>query len=145
MKKILYMLLAVMMTAFTACREKDEVQHRIVGEWHFAEEEAGQQIEIYLAFNSNFTFDLYQKIGEGVHRHMTGTYQVDRTIVSGMYSDRTPWACDYDVSFNDGNMTMKSTSVENYVITYTKQRIPDEVRNNSVETRSETTDTLPFL
>ena len=66
MKKILYMLLAVMMTAFTACREKDEVQHRIVGEWHFAEEEAGQQIEIYIAFNSNFTFDLYQKIGEGV-------------------------------------------------------------------------------
>lgn len=137
MKKILYMFLAAAMIALTSCKEKDEVQHRIVGEWMYTHEEAGQSIEIYVAFNVNYTFDLYQKVGDGAHRHLTGTYEVDRTIVSGMYSDRTPWASEYSVSFNGTDMVMKSLSAEEYTITYKKARIPDEVKNHSVEmTRS---------
>ena len=76
-------------------------------------------------------------MGDGAHRYLTGTYEVDRTIVSGMYSDRTPWASEYSVSFNGTDMVMKSLSAEEYTITYKKARIPDEVKNHSVEmTRS---------
>ena len=131
------MLMAVAMLAVAGCKEKDEVQHRIVGEWFYSTEESGQKIEIYIGFSSDFTFDLYQKVGEGRHRHMTGTYEVDRTLVSGFYSDRTPWASDYYVSFTEGRMIMESATVQNYSIKLEQKRIPDDVRQNCVEmTRS---------
>ena len=147
MKKIIYMFLAAAMFVLAGCKEKDEVQHNIVGEWYFSDQESGQDIEIFVAFNIDRTFDLYQKIGEGYPRHLTGTYEVDRTLVSGMYSDRTPWASDYNVSFVDGNMIMTSTTVEGYSVRYLKKRIPDEIRDLAVDmTKSGISEeALPFL
>ncbi len=147
MKKIIYMFLAAAMFVLAGCKEKDEVQHNIVGEWYFSDQESGQDIEIFVAFNIDRTFDLYQKIGEGYPRHLSGTYEVDRTLVSGMYSDRTPWASDYNVSFVDGNMIMTSTAVEGYSVRYLKKRIPDEIRDLAVDmTKSGISEeALPFL
>ena len=147
MKKIIYLFLAAAMFVLAGCKEKDEVQHNIVGEWYFSDQESGQDIEIFVAFNIDRTFDLYQKIGEGYPRHLTGTYEVDRTLVSGMYSDRTPWASDYNVSFVDGNMIMTSTTVEGYSVRYLKKRIPDEIRDLAVDmTKSGISEeALPFL
>ena len=147
MKKIIYMFLAAAMFVLAGCKEKDEVQHNIVGEWYYSDQESGQDIEIFVAFNIDRTFDLYQKIGEGYPRHLTGTYEVDRTLVSGMYSDRTPWASDYNVSFVDGNMIMTSTAVEGYSVRYLKKRIPDEIRDLAVDmTKSGISEeALPFL
>lgn len=147
MKKIIYMFLAAAMFVLAGCKEKDEVQHNIVGEWYFSDQESGQDIEIFVAFNIDRTFDLYQKIGEGYPRHLSGTYEVDRTLVSGMYSDRTPWASDYNVSFVDGNMIMTSTTVEGYSVRYLKKRIPDEIRDLAVDmTKSGISEeALPFL
>lgn len=132
MKKILYMIIAAALLVFTGCREKDEVQHRIVGEWLYSTEESGQAIEIYVAFNIDWTFDMYQKIGEGAHRYYKGNYEVERTLVSGSYSDGTPWASDYDVSFLNGDMIMKSVQNDGYSITYKKAKIPAEVRDHCV-------------
>lgn len=147
MKKIIYMFLAAAMFVLAGCKEKDEVQHNIVGEWYYSDQESGQDIEIFVAFNIDRTFDLYQKIGEGYPRHLSGTYEVDRTLVSGMYSDRTPWASDYNVSFVDGNMIMTSTTVEGYSVRYLKKRIPDEIRDLAVDmTKSGISEeALPFL
>ncbi len=147
MKKIIYMFLAAAMFVLAGCKEKDEVQHNIVGEWYYSDEESGQEIEVFVAFNVGGTFDLYQKIGAGYPRHLTGTYEVNRTLVSGMYSDRTPWASAYNVSFADGNMIMTSTTVEGYSIKYLKKRIPDEVRDLAVDmTKSGISEeALPFL
>lgn len=147
MKKIIYMFLAAAMFVLAGCKEKDEVQHNIVGEWYYSDQESGQDIEIFVAFNIDRTFDLYQKIGEGYPRHLSGTYEVDRTLVSGMYSDRTPWASDYNVSFVDGNMIMTSTAVEGYSVRYLKKRIPDEIRDLAVDmTKSGISEeALPFL
>jgi hypothetical protein len=64
-----------------------------------------------------------------------------------MYSDRTPWASDYNVSFVDGNMIMTSTTVEGYSVRYLKKRIPDEIRDLAVDmTKSgNSEEALPFL
>lgn len=147
MKKIfnILMIAALALCAFTGCKEKDGPQHKIVGEWFFADEESGQDIEIHLAFNQDFTFDLYQKVGEGYPRYLNGTYAVNGSIVSGYYHDGTPWGSDYELSFLEGNMIMKSTSTD-YSVTYKRQRIPDEVKNNYVDlTKSGTEDFIPFL
>lgn len=148
MKRFLYFAAAVFAVLFmaSACNEKDEVQHRIVGEWKYVDEESGNDLDIRVAFNLDSTFDLYQKIGEGAHRYFTGTYTVDRKHVTGMYSDGTPWASEYDVAFVNGNMTMTSTSSEGYTITYIKERIPNEVKNHYVDmTKSAAEEVVPFL
>ena len=68
------------------------------------------------------------------------------TRVNGVYSDGTPWASEYDVTFMNGDMIMQSTSSEGYSITYKKERIPDEVRNHYVDmTKSAAEDFVPFL
>lgn len=130
MKKILYwlMLTAAVVMTFTGCEEKDEVVRRIVGEWLYTDEESGQDIEIYISFDVDDTFELFQKIGEGAHRYRTGTYNVDMDYVTGMYSDGTPWASDYILFFADDEMVMKSAHSQGYYAVYRKVRIPAEVR-----------------
>lgn len=148
MKKLLYFAAAAVAVIFmtSACHEKDEVQHRIVGEWKYQDEESGNDIDIRVAFYVDYTFDLYQKVGEGAHRYYKGTYTVDKTLVSGVYSDGTPWASEYNVTFVNGNMIMTPTSSEVYSVTYIKERIPDEVKNHFVDmTKSEDEDSVPFL
>jgi hypothetical protein len=148
MKRILNfaMMLATAVLFLAGCKEKDEVMHRIVGEWSYADEESGNELDIRVAFNVDKTFDLYQKVGEGAHRYYKGTYTVNLTRVNGVYSDGTPWASEYDVTFMNGDMIMQSTSSEGYSITYKKERIPDEVRNHYVDmTKSAAEDFVPFL
>lgn len=148
MKRLVYFAVAVFAALFmaSACNEKDEVQHRIVGEWKYVDEESGNELDIRVAFYMDYTFDLYQKIGEGAHRHFAGTYTVNKKHVTGLYSDGTPWASEYDVTFLNGNMTMTSTSSEGYAVTYVKERIPDEVKNHSVDmTKSAAEEAVPFL
>lgn len=148
MKRILNfaLVLAAALLFLAGCHEKDEVLHRIVGEWKYADEESGNDIDVRVAFYVDKTFDLYQKVGEGAHRYYKGTYNVDKTRVSGEYSDGTPWASEYEVTFVNGDMIMKSTSSEGYSITYKKERIPDEVKNHYVDmTKSAAQDFVPFL
>lgn len=145
MKKILYMMIAIAasLTVMTGCEEKDEAQRKIIGEWRCTTEEAGHDIEVYVSFNIDRTFDLYQKIGEGAHRHLDGSYEVDRRHLSGVYSDGTPWASDYTLTFVDGDMIMRSLQQEDYYITYKKMRIPDEVREFSVDLTRSSDDAIP--
>ena len=39
----------------------------IAGEWHYTTTESGVQIDVYLGLYADYTFDLYQKIGDGPH------------------------------------------------------------------------------
>lgn len=140
------MMMVAALAVLAGCHEKDQVQHMIVGEWHYSDEEAGNDIDIYVSFNLDFTFEMYQKIGEGAHRYYKGTYEVDKAYVTGAYSDGTPWASDYTVSFLDGNMIMTSTLDERYIITYKKEMIPAEVRDHCViVTKSSEEDSAAFL
>ena len=147
MKKTLYRLLfaAAALFAFVGCAQKEGPQQMIVGEWHYSGEELGQAVDVYLGFDADGSFDLYQMIGEGLHRYYTGTYSIEGAVVSGVYSNGNPWASDYSVSFQDGSMTMKSTSVD-YSITYTKKIIPDEIRDLNVVMKSADEEVfVPFL
>lgn len=114
----------------SACNKKDEVMRNIVGEWLYADEESGQEIEVYLSFDVDDTFEMYQRIGAGAHRLRTGTYHVDRNYVTGVYSDGTPWASDYILFFADDQMIMRSVQSEGYYAVYKKARIPAEVREH---------------
>lgn len=109
----------------TGCK-KEKIQSNIAGEWHCTVEEC----DIYLAFNPEGTFELYQKLGEGRYYQYNGTWSVDKDIVSGTYNDGTSWGSSYQVKFNGSDkMTFSATNGSGEVNTYTRTSIPEEVMN----------------
>lgn len=121
------MTLALLSMALIAggCK-KEKIQSNIAGEWHCSVEEC----DIYLAFDPDGTFELYQKLGEGRYYQYNGSWSTDKNIVSGTYDDGTPWGSSYEVEFDGSDkMTFSATNGSGEVNTYTRTSIPEEVRN----------------
>lgn len=133
MKKIISNILfcAVALFAVAACSDPEaEKLEKIVGEWHYAGTESGVAIDVYLGISSDYTFELYQKIGEGPHYLYKGKYKFDGEILTGTYSDYTPWAHDYKVSKSGKSLVLTSVAVPEYSLTYERQAIPESVKTH---------------
>lgn len=130
MKKItkIFLLAAAALFAFAACTDPEaEKLEKVVGEWHYSGVESGVEIDIYLGLSSDYTFDLYQKVGEGPHYLYKGKYKFDGEVITGTYSDYTPWAHDYKVSGSGNSLVLTSVAVPGYSMTFQRKSIPDEV------------------
>lgn len=93
--------------AVAACSDPEaEKLEKIVGEWHYSGTESGTGVDVYIGFSQDYTFELYQKIGEGPHYLYKGKYKFDGEVLSGTYSDYTPWAHDYKVSKTGGSLVL---------------------------------------
>ena len=132
MKKFIsrIMFCAMALFAFAACSDPEaEKLEKVVGEWHYSGTESGVELDVYLALSSDYTFELYQKIGEGPHYLYKGKFDYDGEVLSGTYNDYTPWAHDYKVSRSGNSMTLTSTTAT-YSVTYTRKSIPEEVKTH---------------
>lgn len=124
------------LTLFAGCKKEAQKSPQalaIVGEWNYENGAVSeeQQESVYIAFNADNTFELFQKIGAGVYKKLTGTYTVEGTLLSGVYDGGTPWKAKYNITdVNSATLTLKSAWNAEYVITYTKKAIPEEVRNH---------------
>ena len=124
-------LCAATVLSFAACSNPEEEKMEIIaGEWHYTATESGVQIDVYLGLYSDYTFDLYQKIGDGPHYLYKGKYNFDGQILSGTYSDYTPWAHDYKVTRSGGSLTLTSVASPDYSVTYKKESIPESVKTH---------------
>ena len=124
-------LCAAAVLAFAACSNPEEEKMEIIaGEWHYTTTESGVQIDVYLGLYADYTFDLYQKIGDGPHYLYKGKYSFDGQILSGTYSDYTPWAHDYKVTRSGGSLTLTSVASPDYSVTYKKESIPESVKTH---------------
>ena len=124
-------LCAAAVLSFAACSNLEEEKMEIIaGEWHYTATESGVQIDVYLGLYSDYTFDLYQKIGDGPHYLYKGKYNFDGQILSGTYSDYTPWAHDYKVTRSGGSLTLTSVASPDYSVTYKKESIPESVKTH---------------
>ena len=69
--------------AVAACSDPEaEKLEKIVGEWHYSGTESGVAIDVYIGFSQDYTFELYQKIGDGPHYLYKGKYEFDGKILS---------------------------------------------------------------
>lgn len=141
MKHIIYsLLLIVMVTMTSGCKDKEEViptetVPEIVGEWHCEVDRL--EVDIYIGFNAAGTFELYQKIGDGFYRKYTGTWKMDGNILSGSYSDDEVWGSSYVVSFDgDSKMTLEATEDPHESYTYSRESIPSEIIDGSVDVKT---------
>ena len=145
MKARVYLFIAALVAVFTfaGCKKNNDEPAidntaKVVGEWHCAPAE--YDVDVYVAFNAEGTFDEYQRIGEGRYRHYNGTWTLNKDILSGVYFDGESWGSDYTVSFADDTMTLTSTNESKETMTYFKETIPADVKSSAIEPFASRTD-----
>ena len=147
MKKIRSNILFCAMAIFAvaACSDPEaEKLEKIVGEWHYTGTESGVGIDIYLGLSQDYTFELYQKIGDGPHYLYKGKYKFDGEVLSGTYNDYTPWAQDYKVSKSGNSLVLTSVINDKYTVTYTREAIPESVKTHYMPA-TKATSVVPVL
>ena len=122
--------------AFVGCgKEKNTPKvdnaAKVAGEWHCAPE--GMDVDVYVAFDTDGVFHLYQRVGEGRYRHYDGNWSVEKDVLRGVYSDGEEWGCTYKIAF-DGDNTMVLTAMNDLAeaLTYVREVIPATVRDESI-------------
>ena len=127
---------AAVAICFTAACQKEEgtkalVDPAIVGEWHLSTVEVDGAVQtypydVYLALNSDGTFELYQKSGTQVrYTKFTGTCTSEGQVLSGVYSSGKPWGSSYTAIVSGGMLVLTSSDgVE--VQEFTKESLSQE-------------------
>lgn len=135
MKRIAYMIIAAL--ALISCgKDSQTLEQKLCNEWHSTT--LAIEADIYLDFNSDKTFEIFQQIGQGAHRLYRGTWKLSDGVLSGKYNDGETWAADYtiDITGNSLKMTSKNDAAEESI--FTSATIPALVKENCVvEVKSE--------
>ena len=138
MKKIIIVLYIVLSGVFSGCTKMKVETANVQGEWKlesfYGVEAAGSVAqEVYVDFKSDGSFELFQKLGDAGHfRYFKGSYSLNGTVLSGVYSDGTPWAADYSAKNDADKLRLTSTlssGAGEYV--YVKTEIPQSVRKDA--------------
>ena len=133
MKKILYIISVLML--MVSCGEKGgkqpelTLEQKLCTEWHSTT--LSLDADIYLSFEENNTFELYQKIVEGAYRLYRGTWNLEEDILTGKYNDGEDWAAAYQISIEGETLTMTSKNDAAEVSVYKKAEIPSNVKEGS--------------
>ena len=151
MKRLIYIFVALLLVVTPGCKKNGSeatTATKLVGQWHCIAEElnVAEDIDVYVEFMADKSFNLYQKIGQGRHRHFTGTWSVSGDVLSGLYADGSEWGSSYTVEFSGMDamkLTAKNGSKE--VMTYTRETIPTEVLEGSVVRSVVDADMMPIL
>ena len=131
MKKLLYILTAVV--ALASCGEKagtgkQTLEQKVCAEWHSTQLPISG--DIYIDFNGDKTFELYQQIGEGAYRLYRGTWNLEGDLLTGKYNDGEDWACAYTVALEGNKLTLTSSNSAAEVSVYEKSSIPASVKES---------------
>lgn len=102
----------------------------LCGEWHSTTLTVSG--DIYLDFNDDKSFEMYQKIGDGSYRLYRGKWNIENDILTGKYNDGENWAASYDVAIEGKSLALTSKNDAAEVTKYTSCTIPEEVKKGSV-------------
>ena len=133
MKKILAFVALMAGLLLTSCKEKEDPLN-IIGTWSLktvqtkAASMGGTSVDVYIVFNEDNTFSLYQKVGNaGRYTSFTGTWNLLETTLTGKYSDGKSWGSSYEVSQDKERTTLVLSSAgEEY--SYAKASLPAELQ-----------------
>ena len=110
---------------------------KLVGEWELTDwnDSSDNPMRVYLRFNENNTFDMYQRIYSAIWVHYTGTFTLNGSLLKGVYSDGESWSADYDIAYSDEPLRIRLTNVDNSddVSIYSSTAIPDSIIEDCTE------------
>lgn len=146
MKSFKIISLAMMLlVALVGCGEKEGGKGvKVAGEWQLAQwNDATPEFNVYIDFNADGTFEMYQQVWSFDYELYTGKYVISGDIMTGTYADGSNWACGYKVKVVDGQLTMYSQEDQSVTSLYEKCTIPAEIKAEASATRS--MEVVPFL
>lgn len=109
----------------------------LVGEWVLTSwNEETPEFSVYIAFNDDATFQIYQQTWTLFYELFEGSYNVSGSIVTGIYSDGSIWLSGYKFAVEGDTLTMYSQEDTSIASVYTKCEIPEEVKAEATTTRS---------
>ena len=146
MKSFKIISLAMMLlVALTGCGEKESGKGmKVAGEWQLVQwNDATPEFKVYIDFNADGTFEMYQQVWSFDYELYTGKYVVTGDVMTGTYADGSNWACGYKVNVVDGQLTMYSQEDQSVTSLYEKCTIPEEIKAEASTTRA--MEVVPFL
>lgn len=146
MKKTLYFAFTILcLCLFAGCSDDDDngstpYYSRIEGEWHLSvwNGAAPADFDAYVAFNTDRSFVIYQKVEKSTWETYTGSYLLDDVTLSGVYSDGTSWGSSYKTAFDEKKKTLTLTSMTETpeVSVYASEAIPASVKDGAKAAKS---------
>lgn len=130
MKRIFY-IIAFALAVITGCQKEEtpkSLTERICGEWKLV---APVEAIVYLSFNSDNTFNEYQKLDNGVFELRNGTWELAGNVLTGQYNDGEEWSSAYIVKEENGILALTSQEEDGIEYTYESRQIPDIVRESA--------------
>jgi hypothetical protein len=132
MKKFIQIIsVALALLSVASCSEKndDKVVAPICGEWHL--NSTDEAVDVYLAFNGDYTFELYQWVeGAGDYYELrTGNFVFDGKTLSGTYSDGSTWRYSWSVEYTDDSLTMTRVGESTQPDVFVREKIPFQIRS----------------
>ena len=141
----IFSLAMLMLLALTGCGEKEGGKGvKVAGEWQLVQwNDATPEFKVYIDFNADGTFEMYQQVWSFDYELYTGKYVVTGDVMTGTYADGSNWACGYKVNVVDGQLTMYSQEDQSVTSVYAKCEIPAEIKQEASATRA--MEVVPFL
>ena len=107
-----------------------------VGEWVLTKWNGSDELPfgVYMRLNEDNTFDLYQHTSNVLWVHYTGTYSLNGTTLSGVYSDGENWAKSYTIMYSkqaEPKQIMLHSANDEGI--YTETTIPDAVIDQATD------------
>lgn len=69
-----------------------------------------ETIEVVITFNADKTFSLSQVLGAGRPKEFSGTWALTETTLTGKYANGKAWGSSYEISIENGTLTMTPES-----------------------------------
>ena len=151
----IWSLVALMFIGLASCEPTNgpeapaEGLDKIVNEWvliSWGGEDA--KYRVYIDFNDDNTFTIYQQVYSLNYVMYTGTYTLSGSTLSGVYDDGSVWKTDYQAAITNEGTLLSLTSIEEVstVGVYSTTVIPEDVKVEAEDTRSEEgVEWTPFL
>jgi hypothetical protein len=137
----------LLLVALTGCGDKEKGKNKgniVVGEWALVQwSETTPEFHVYVDFNEDGTFEMYQQVWSLDYEYFNGTYTISGDVLTGVYADGTNWACGYRVNVVDGQLVMYSQEDISVTSVYEKCTISEEIKAEATATRA--AEVVPFL
>ena len=144
----IFSLMMLMLVAITGC-EKDKIvgggdDSAVVGQWVLNSwNEEAPEFNVYISFENDGTFAIYQQVWSLDYECFEGTYQLNGDILTGQYADNSIWASGYKVETTDNTLVLYSQDDQSVKSVYEKCEIPAEIIEEATTTRA--AEAVPFL
>lgn len=105
----------------------EEKAHELVNCWHLVVLNGAEvDVDIYIDFDNDGKFAIYQRTESLEYTVFNGTYTIDEenSVVSGVYDDGTAWLCDYNYVVEGKTLTLTNVDNSSEVAIYEESEVP---------------------